>query len=466
MDWDALLLSRLQFAFTVSFHIIFPSFTIGLASYLAVLEGLWLKTGNEVFRNLYLFWVKIFALAFGMGVVSGVVMSYQFGTNWSVFSDMTGSVLGPLLGYEVLTAFFLEASFLGIMLFGWNKVGPRLHFVATLCVAVGTLFSAFWILSANSWMQTPAGYEIRDGLFYAVDWIEVIFNPSFPTRFMHMVAAAYLTTGFAVLGAAGWLWLKGKDDPETQVMRRMAIGMIVLLAPLQLLIGHESGVVAHEHQPAKVAAMEGWWETRAQQPSILFALPDQEGERNRMELAIPKIGSWVVAGDVDAEIQGLDAFAPEDRPPVAITFWSFRVMVGLGMAMIGMGLWGAWLWWRRGLEKSRLFQLATVPMAVSGFAAVLAGWVSAEVGRQPYVVYGVLRTADAVSPVDGGQVGASLLVFMVVYSIVFTAGSLYILRLVAKGPGAGELPPERGDRAPGSLLATIAGEPNSARSTP
>jgi cytochrome d ubiquinol oxidase subunit I len=464
MDWDALLLSRLQFAFTVSFHIIFPSFTIGLASYLAVLEGLWLKTGNEVFRNLYLFWVKIFALAFGMGVVSGVVMSYQFGTNWSVFSDMTGSVLGPLLGYEVLTAFFLEASFLGIMLFGWNKVGPRLHFVATLCVAVGTLFSAFWILSANSWMQTPAGYEVRDGLFVAVDWIEVIFNPSFPTRFMHMVAAAYLTTGFAVLGAAGWLWLRGKDDPETQVMRRMAIGMIVLLAPLQLLIGHESGVVAHEHQPAKVAAMEGWWETRSGQPSILFALPDQEGERNDMEVAIPKIGSWVVAGDVDAEIQGLDAFAPEDRPPVAITFWAFRVMVGLGMAMIGIGLWGAWLWWRRGLEKSRLFHLATVPMAVSGFAAVLAGWISAEVGRQPYVVYGVLRTADAVSPVDGGQVGASLLVFMIVYAIVFTAGSLYILRLAAKGPGAGELPPERGDRAPGSLLATIAGGPESSRS--
>jgi cytochrome d ubiquinol oxidase subunit I len=466
MDWDALLLSRLQFAFTVSFHIIFPSFTIGLASYLAVLEGLWLRTGNEVFRNLYLFWVKIFALAFGMGVVSGVVMSYQFGTNWSVFSDMTGSVLGPLLGYEVLTAFFLEASFLGIMLFGWNKVGPRLHFVATLCVAVGTLFSAFWILSANSWMQTPSGYEIRDGLFVAVDWIEVIFNPSFPTRFLHMVAAAYLTTGFAVLGAAGWLWLKGKDDPETQVMRRMAIGMIVLLAPLQLLIGHESGVVAHEHQPAKVAAMEGWWETRAGQPSILFALPDQEGERNRMEVAIPKIGSWVVAGDVNAEIQGLDAFAPEDRPPVAWVFWGFRIMVGLGMAMIGMGLWGTWLWWRRGLEKSRSFQLATVPMAVSGFVAVLAGWISAEVGRQPYVVYGLLRTADAVSPVATQQVGASLLVFMVVYAIVFTAGALYILRHVAKGPGAGELPPERGDRAPGSLLAAIAGGPETARNAP
>lgn len=466
MEWDALLLSRLQFAFTVSFHIIFPSFTIGLASYLAVLEGLWLKTGNEAFKNLYLFWVKIFALAFGMGVVSGVVMSYQFGTNWSVFSDKAGNVIGPLLGYEVLTAFFLEASFLGIMLFGWKKVGPRLHFIATLCVAVGTLFSAFWILSANSWMQTPTGHEIRDGIFHAVDWVEVIFNPSFPTRFMHMVAAAYLTTGFAVLGAAGWLWLKGKDDLETQVMRRMAIGMIVLLAPLQVLIGHETGVVAHEHQPAKVAAMEGWWETRAGQPTILFALPDQEGERNRMEVAIPRIGSWVVAGDINAELQGLDAFAPEDRPPVVWVFWGFRIMVGLGLAMIGIGLWGTFLWLRRGLEKSRLFQLATVPMALSGFVAVLAGWISAEVGRQPYVVYGLLRTADAVSPVAGGQVAASLLVFMIVYAIVFTAGSLYILRLIAKGPGSGELPPERGNRAPGSLLASVTGDTEPGRAVP
>ncbi len=463
MDWDALLLSRLQFAFTVAFHIIFPSFTIGLASYLAVLEGLWLKTGNVAFRNLYLFWVKIFALAFGMGVVSGVVMSYQFGTNWSVFSDMTGSVLGPLLGFEVLTAFFLEASFLGIMLFGWNRVGPRLHFVATLAVAFGTLLSAFWILSANSWMQTPAGYELRDGLFYAVDWIEVIFNPSFPSRFMHMVAAAYLTTGFVVLGAAGWLWLRRRDDAETRIMRRMAIGMIVLLAPLQLLIGHESGAVAEEYQPAKVAAMEGWWTTQSRQPSILFALPDQEAERNRFELAIPAVGSLVVAGDMDAELRGLDAFAPEDRPPVMWVFWSFRIMVGLGLAMIGMGLWGAWLWWRGGLERGALFHRAAVAMGPSGFLAVLGGWIAAEVGRQPYVVYGALRTADAVSPVAGGQVAASLLVFFVVYAIVFTAGALYILRLIVKGPGSGERPPEAGHHAPGSVLAGVPADPEPAR---
>jgi cytochrome d ubiquinol oxidase subunit I len=466
MEWDAVFLSRLQFAFTISFHIIFPSFTVGLASYLAVLEASWLKTGNEVFRNLYLFWVKIFALAFGMGVVSGVVMSYQFGTNWSVFADQTGSVLGPLLGYEVLTAFFLEASFLGIMLFGWDKVGRRLHFVATTCVAVGTLISAFWILSANSWMQTPAGFEVRDGLFHAVDWVKVIFNPSFPTRFMHMMSAAYLTTGFAVLGAAGWLWLRGRDDAETRVMRRMAIGMIVLLAPLQMMIGHESGIVTEEYQPAKVAAMEGWWETRAGQPSLLFALPDQEGERNRFEVGIPRLGSWVVAGDFNAELRGLDAFAPEDRPPVAWVFWGFRVMVGLGLAMIGMGLWGAWLWWRGGLERSRLYQMAAFAMAPAGFIAVLAGWISAEVGRQPWVVYGVLRTADAVSPVSGGQVASSLLVFMIAYAIVFSAGSLYILRLVTRGPGGGEKPMQRGHQAGRNPLAGVELEAESGRGVP
>jgi cytochrome d ubiquinol oxidase subunit I len=466
MDWDAVFLSRLQFAFTISFHIIFPSFTIGLASYLAVLEALWLKTDKEVFRNLYLFWVKIFALAFGMGVVSGVVMSYQFGTNWSAFADQTGSVLGPLLSYEVLTAFFLEASFLGIMLYGWDKVGRRLHFVATACVAFGTLFSAFWIISANSWMQTPAGFEVRDGLFHAVDWMEVIFNPSFPSRLMHVVAAAYLTTGFAVVGAAGWLWLRGRDDAETQVMRRMGIGMIVLLAPLQMLIGHESGIVAEEYQPAKVAAMEGWWQTRAGQPSLLFALPDQEGERNRFEVGIPRLGSWVVAGDMDAELQGLDAFAPEDRPPVAWVFWSFRVMVGLGMAMIAMGLWGAWLWWRRGLEKSRLYQMAAVAMAPAGFIAVLTGWISAEVGRQPWVVHGVLRTADAVSPVSGGQVASSLLVFMIVYAIVFSVGTLYILRLVTRGPGSGEKPMERGHQAASNPLAGVIDDTEPTRGMP
>lgn len=459
MEWDALLLSRLQFAFTIAFHIIFPSFTIGLASYLAVLEGLWLKTKNPAYKALYFYWVKIFALAFGMGVVSGVVMSYQFGTNWSVFSDRTGSVMGPLLAYEVLTAFFLEASFLGVMLFGWNKVGPKLHFVSTLAVAVGTLMSAFWILSANSWMQTPAGYAItEDGLFVATDWMEVIFTPSFPSRFAHMTAAAYLTTAFAVLGAAGWLTLKGDNSEPVRIMRRMAVLLIAILAPAQLLIGHESGVVAHHHQPAKVAAIEGWWETRERQPTILFGWPDEEAKKNHLEIAIPAVGSWVVAGDIDAEIEGLDAFAREDRPPVFIVFWSFRIMVAIGLLMIAMGAAGAVLWATKRLDASKWFQRAAVAMGASGFVAVLAGWIAAEVGRQPYVVYGVMRTADAVSPVGAGGVAASLLAYMIVYAIVFSAGALYILRLMKRGPEregkAIELPSLR---PPGAALAAAEG---------
>jgi cytochrome d ubiquinol oxidase subunit I len=342
MDLDALLLSRLQFAFTVGFHIIFPAFTIGLASFLAVLEGLWLFTKKPLFKNLYLFWVKIFALSFGMGVVSGVVMSYQFGTNWSVFSAQVGSVIGPLLAYEVLTAFFLEASFLGVMLFGWKRVGPNLHFLSTIMVAVGTLMSAFWILAANSWMQTPQGFAYAaDGTMIATDFMEVIFNPSLPSRFAHMILAAYLTTAMVVAGASAFALLKNISIPESRVALRMAVLMMAIVAPLQIVVGHESGVVAHEYQPAKVAAMEGWWTTQARQPTILFGWPDEANERNHAEIAVPGMGSWFVAGDVDAELQGLDAFAREDRPPVWITFWAFRVMVGIGLIMVALGVWGA-----------------------------------------------------------------------------------------------------------------------------
>ena len=459
MEWDALLLSRLQFAFTIGFHIIFPAFTIGLASFLAVLEGLWLFTKKPLFKNLYLFWVKIFALSFGMGVVSGVVMSYQFGTNWSVFSAHVGSVIGPLLGYEVLTAFFLEASFLGIMLFGWKRVGPGLHFFSTCMVAIGTLISAFWILAANSWMQTPQGFAFaEDGTMIATSFAEVIFNPSMPSRFAHMVLAAFLTTAMAVAGASAFTMLKQKALPESRTAIRMAILMMAIVAPLQVVVGHESGVVAHEYQPAKVAAMEGWWTTQARQPTHLFAWPDQDAERNHLELSIPGAGSWFVAGDVDAELQGLDAFAPEDRPPVWITFWSFRVMVAMGMAMVVLGLWGAAAWAFKRLDDAKLYQRALVLAAPSGFIAVLAGWITAEVGRQPYVVYGVMRTADAVSPVPAESVAASLLFFMITYAIVFSAGALYILRLMANGPDTEEAAPTT-RQPPGSPLgATQQGE--------
>lgn len=452
MEWDALLLSRIQFAFTVSFHIIFPSFTIGLASYLAVLEGAWLWTKNPAYKNLYLFWVKVFAIAFGMGVVSGVVMSYQFGTNWSVFSDKAGSVLGPLLAFEVLTAFFLEATFLGIMLFGWKRVGPGLHFVATCAVAFGTLLSAFWILAANSWMQTPAGFVERDGLLYATDFWDVIFNPSTPSRFLHMTAAAYLTTALVVLGTAAWMALRSKDTEESRIMRRMAIWMIAIVAPMQLLIGHESGVIAHKYQPAKVAAMEGWWDTKAQQPMILFAIPDPQNETNKNELGVPGWGSWIVGGDRNAVLQGLKDFKPEDRPPVAWTFWSFRIMVGLGFLMILLGLWGGVLWLTGAIDRSNLFHLFALLMGPAGFVAVLAGWFATEIGRQPYVVYGVLRTADAISPVSGGHVALSLLFFMVTYAIVFSVGVLYILRLLHRGPSWEDDKPIAPSSAPGSPL--------------
>lgn len=455
MEWDALLLSRLQFAFTIGFHIIFPAFTIGLASFLAILEGLWLVTKKALFKNLYLFWVKIFALSFGMGVVSGVVMSYQFGTNWSVFAAQTGSVIGPLLAYEVLTAFFLEASFLGIMLFGWKRVGPGLHFFSTCMVAAGTLLSAFWILAANSWMQTPQGFAFADdGTMIATSFVEVIFNPSMPSRFAHMVLAAYLTTAMVVAGASAFTLLRNTALPESRTAIRMAILMMALVAPLQAVVGHESGVVAHAYQPAKVAAMEGWWETRARQPTHLFAWPDEAAERNHFEISIPAAGSWFVAGDANAELQGLDAFAPEERPPVWIVFWAFRLMVGMGFIMIALGFWGAIVWLAKRLDEARLYQRMLVFAAPSGFVAVLAGWIAAEVGRQPYVVYGVLRTADAVSPVEAGAVAASLLFFIVAYAIVFSAGALYILRLMAKGPETEE-PPPRTEQPPGTPLGAM-----------
>jgi cytochrome d ubiquinol oxidase subunit I len=453
MEWDALLLSRLQFAFTIGFHIIFPAFTIGLASFLAVCEGLWLLTKKPLFKNLYLFWVKIFAISFGMGVVSGVVMSYQFGTNWSVFSAMVGSVIGPLLAYEVLTAFFLEASFLGIMLFGWKRVGPGLHFFSTCMVAIGTLMSAFWILAANSWMQTPQGWAwAEDGTMVATSFWEVIFNPSMPVRFAHMTLAAYLTTAMVIAAVSAFALLKNKALPESRMALRMAVLMMAIVAPLQIVVGHESGKIAHEYQPAKVAAMEGWWTTQAQQPTILFAWPDEAAERNHLEIGIPGAGSWVVAGSADAELEGLDAFAPEDRPPVWITFWAFRVMVAMGLAMVALGTWGAGAWALKRIDTSRWYHRALVLAGPSGFIAVLAGWIAAEVGRQPYVVYGVVRTADAVSPVSAASVATSLMFFIVVYAIVFSAGALYILRLMAKGPDSHEEPPQDTNEPPGTPM--------------
>jgi len=450
MHLDAILLARLQFAFTIAWHIIFPSFTVGLASYLAVLEGLWLATKRDSFHTLYLFWIKIFAISFGMGVVSGVVMSYEFGTNWSVFSVKASPAIGPLLGFEVLTAFFLESSFLGVMLFGAKKVGPRLHFAATCIVAFGTLVSAFWIISANSWMQHPVGYMIDErGRFIATDWLQVIFSPTFPLRLAHMVLAAYLTTAMVVGAASAWRLLREPGQPESRIALRMAIGMALIVAPLQLMIGDSSGKQVGEVQPAKLAAIEGFWDTKAHQAFNLIAWPDRAAQGNRYALAIPDLGSWITHGSADAVVPGLKAFAPRDQPPAAVVFWSFRIMVGLGLLMILQGLWGAVLLARSAVEKTRLFLWFSTAMGPAGFIAVIAGWTTAEVGRQPYVIYGLLRTADAVSPVGPGQISISLLIFLVVYALVFCVGALYILRLMADGPRPNVADPPPYQRPPG-----------------
>ncbi len=464
---DALDLARIQFAFTVSFHILFPSFTIGLASYLAVLEGLWLWTGREVFHTLARFWSRIFAVSFGMGVVSGVVMSYQFGTNWSRFADIAGNVLGPLLSYEVLTAFFLEAGFLGIMLFGWNRVGRGLHFLATCMVAVGTLISTFWILSANSWMHTPQGHVVRDGLFFPADWLQVIFNPSFPYRLVHMVLAAYLTTAFVVGAVGAWHLLRDRRSEAARVMFSMAMWMATLVAPVQIVAGDAHGLNTLEHQPEKIAAIEGHWETSRGMPLFLFGWPDMEREETRFALGVPRLGSLILTHSWNGEVRGLKEWPKDQRPNSTVIFWTFRVMVGLGMLMALAGVVALYLRWRGQLYDTPLFHRAAVAMAPAGFVAILCGWITTEMGRQPWVVHGLLRTADALSPVPAHNVAASLAAFVVVYLIVFGFGAYYILRLMRAGPETAHVPVPEGVRAaPMRPLSAAGGTIESGGSAP
>lgn len=444
MEYDPVLLSRIQFGFTISFHILFPAFTIGLAAWLMVLEGLWLWGGRAVYLQLAKFWTKLFAVSFAMGVVSGIVLSYQFGTNWSGLSDRAGNILGPLLSYEVITAFFLEAAFLGIVLFGWNRVSPKLHFFATSMVALGTLISTFWIISANSWMQTPAGFALRDGIFYVVDWFEAVFNPSFLYRLAHMVLAAYLTTAFVVGGIGAWYLLKGRSVAHGRVMLTMALGLAVCLTPVQVLIGDLSGLQVGEYQPAKLAAIEAIWETERGVPLLLFAVPDMEAETNHFAVGIPKLGSLILTHSLDGEVTGLKAFPPSDRPYAPIVFWSFRIMVAIGFAMLFVAAAGAFLYWRGRLYETRWFLRLMTWMTPLGFVAVVSGWITAEVGRQPWVVYNLLRTADAVSPVPGGSVAASLALFVLVYGIIFGAGTYYMLKMIRKGPDEAEGAPRKG----------------------
>jgi cytochrome d ubiquinol oxidase subunit I len=441
---DPVILARAQFAFTVSFHFIFPSFSIGLASYLAVLEALWLRTRSGLYANLYRYWLKIFAIVFGMGVVSGVVMSYQFGTNWSVFAAKAGPVIGPLMAYEVLTAFFLEAGFLGVMLFGMSKVGKGLHFFATCMVALGTLISATWIISANSWMQTPVGYAINaQGQFVpAGSWLTIIFSPSFPFRLVHTVLASYLTTALAVGGVGAFHLLRDRANPGARRMYSMAMGMIVVAAPIQIFAGDAHGLNTLEHQPAKVLAMEGDYDpSPAGAPLILFGLPSNGEARVRAELSLPHLGSLILKHDPNAPLQGLTDFPRDQWPPVPIVFWSFRIMVGLGLAMLGLGLWGLLGRLRGKLYDWPWMHRAAVLLSPAGFVAVIAGWVTTEVGRQPYTVYGLLRTAQSHSPLAAPAVAASLLAFVIVYFAVFGAGTWYILRMMAKPPEPHEAEP-------------------------
>jgi cytochrome d ubiquinol oxidase subunit I len=444
----ALDLARMQFAFTMSFHILFPAITIGLASYLAVLEICWVKTKRQVFVDLYHFWLRIFAVNFGMGVVSGIVMAYQFGTNWGYFSEYAGSITGPLLAYEVLTAFFLEAGFLGVMLFGWNKVGPGLHLFATCMVALGTLISATWILGANSWMQTPQGYEIVNNRMVPVDWLAIIFNPSFPYRLVHMSIAAFLSTALFVGASAAWQLLRGRDKPAVRTMLSMAMWMLLIVAPIQALVGDMHGINTLKHQPAKIAALEGHWqnEGKAPLPLLLFGIPSMDDEETKFAVGIPRLGSLVLTHSWDGQIKGLKDFPRADRPNSLIVFWSFRVMVGLGLLMIALGAWGAWLRRKGRLFDTRLFLRMAMWMGPAGLVAVLAGWITTEVGRQPWVVYGVLRTADAASKHGAGTLALSLGLFLVAYLFVFGVGIAYVLRLVRKGPQTFEnaRPPDGG----------------------
>lgn len=442
---DALLLARAQFAFTVSFHFLFPAFSIGLASYLMVLEGLWLKTGRGVYANLYRYWLKIFAVVFAMGVVSGLVMSYQFGTNWSVFSDKAGPVIGPLMAYEVLTAFFLEAGFLGVMLFGINKVGRGLHFVATCAVAIGTFISAFWILAVNSWMQTPTGFEMgANGQFLpGPSWWDIVFNPSFPYRLVHTVLAAYLTTAFAVGAVGAWHLLRDRSNPGARKMFSMAMWMAVIVAPLQVLAGDMHGLNTLEHQPAKVMAMEGHYQSHPDgAPLILFGIPDSEARTVRHAIAIPKASSLILKHDPDAPLAGLDTVPPENHPPVGVVFWAFRVMVALGLAMVGLGCWSLLQRLRGRLYDTVSLHRAAVALGPAGFIAVLAGWIVTEVGRQPFTVYGLLRTAQSASPLDAPAVATSLAAFAITYFAVFGAGIWYLLGLMRRAPEAKEPPPQ------------------------
>ena len=440
MTLDPVLLARAQFAFTISFHIIFPSFTIGIAAYLATLEVLWGWTGAERYKRLAAFWTRIFAVSFAMGVVSGVVLSYQIGTNWSRFSTTVGNVIGPLMGYEVLAAFFLEATFLSILLFGGERVPRWLHVFSAIAVAVGTAMSAFWILSANSWMQTPAGYVMEGGIAYPRDWLAIIFNPSFPYRLAHMLNASLLTGGFVVIAVGARYLLAGRHAEEARTMLRMAIGLMAVLAPLQLIIGDQHGLNTLAYQPTKIAAMEGHWDGSQPGDFEIFAWPDEKSESNLFAISVPHGSSLVLTHEWNGLFPGLKDVPPQDRPPVKNVFFGFRIMLAAGFYMIGAALFGVWLLWRGRLFATRWYLHIVANTWWVGFVGVIAGWMVTESGRQPWAVQGLLRTVDASSPVPAGSILTTLILFVAVYLTVFSFGAYFINRLIARGITDAALP--------------------------
>ncbi|HVE48137.1 MAG TPA: cytochrome ubiquinol oxidase subunit I [Casimicrobiaceae bacterium] len=445
---DTLVLSRIQFGTNIAFHILFPTINIALCWFLVYFrlrhDAARGTPAARAWEEAYYLWTKVFALSFALGVVSGITMSFQFGTNWPGYMERVGNIAGPLLGYEVLTAFFLEATFLGILLFGWHRVPRWLHVTAAILVAIGTSISAFWILSANSWMHTPAGHVVRDGVAYPVDWLQVIFNPSFPYRFVHMLTACYLTTSLVVLAVGARYIIAKQFDEEARTMMRMGLGMVALLAPFQLLVGDLHGLNTLQHQPAKIAAMEAHWDGAHPAGLVLFAWPDSKNERNLAEISIPNVASLILTHEWEGTLKGLKDFPRNERPPVAPVFFAFRAMVGIGFVMIAIGLIGAWLWWKGRLFETHWFLKPVGYTWPLGFLAILSGWIVTEVGRQPWIAHGILRTADAASPVSANAVALSFAAIVITYSVVFTIGVWYMRKMIQKGPVPGLLDPPAG----------------------
>jgi cytochrome bd ubiquinol oxidase subunit I len=444
---DALMLSRIQFAANISFHILFPAITIALCWVLLFFKLRYDATSDEKWLDAYRFWIKPFALCFAIGVVSGVTMSFQFGTNWPGFMETVGNIAGPLLAYEVLTAFFLEATFLGIMLFGTGRVSGPVQTLATVLVAVGTTLSAFWILALNSWMQTPAGFQMIDGKAHVTSWMDVLFNPSSPYRLTHMLLASGLTAAFLVAGVSAYRWLRGDRTASVDAALRTGVYVAAVLIPLQILVGDQHGLNTLEHQPAKIAAMEGIWETESSAPLRLFAIPDEKARTNHYEIAVPYLASWILTHSSSGEIKGLNEFRGE-HPPVAAVFFAFRIMVGVGLLMLVVAWYGAWRLWRHA-EPGRWLARFLVTMTFSGWVALIAGWYTTEIGRQPWLVTGVLRTADAVAPnITGPMVWTSLAMYLGLYALLLLS-FIFVLFYMARRAGQ----PASGPKTPGGLFA-------------